>query len=117
MTPSSAGRPRDAFAFQVQRHAAGDQQRQLRRLAREAGEIRGGLDDLLEVVEDEKHLASGHVLDQDINRGPASLLDHTKHACHRRRDELRIAHRGERYEVDAVRRGGHAARGRASRKT
>ena len=101
----------DAFAFQVQRHAAGDQQRQLRRLAREADEI--GAASTCSKLSRTRGTCVRPCAGPGHHRGPASLL--TTPSTHATADATncgsRTAASGD--KVDAVRRGGHAARGRA----
>ena len=79
------------LAGDAQGGPAGDEDPQARRAARAARRSdRRRVDHLLEVVEDEQHLAVAQRLGDAVDHGPARLVGHADRARDRRRDELRV---------------------------
>ena len=79
----------------TERLPAGDEQIEIRAGGEQAGDIRGRLDHLLEIVQEEEHAPPGDVLGQAI---PGA-----EHTLGRRQDQVVIAQRRERHPPDAVR--------------
>jgi len=87
----------------VERRPGGREDLQAGRDPQEVGDERPGVDDLLEVVEDEQHLLAGQPFLEDLARCAPGGLGDPDRRRKSRGDEDRLAHRLERDEEDPVR--------------
>jgi hypothetical protein len=90
------------LARHVERGPARDDDRQPFPGPEEVGHDRTGIDDLLEVVEDEEGVSAGDPLGQEIPRAPRGCLDQTERPGDPRGDERGVADRLERDEPESV---------------
>ena len=90
------------LAVDAQRSPAGDEDPQARRAGEHLGQHRGRVDHLLEVVEDEQHLAVAQRLGDAVDHGPVRLVGHADRSSDGRRDQLPFTDRLQRDEPDPV---------------
>ncbi len=87
---------------QVQHDPAGDEDLQTGAAGQEVIERGGGLDHLLQVVQDEQRLARAQMRRELLDQGPVARVAQAERLGHRRHDESGIADRLQRDEADAV---------------
>ena len=116
-TASSSARGRSANTCSPETcsdPAAGHDHRQMRCLAREPCEFRCGVEDVLEVVDHQQHVAVREPADERRDRRLALRLGDAQRLGDRPRHELRIADRRQLDEGGAVRERGPATRASSS---
>ena len=85
----------DPLCGNVQRRAAGDEQRQAGCTGEQLGERRCGFEHVLEVVQHERRTSAAQVGDQRLERLPAGPFVEIERAADRPGDEVRVADRRE----------------------
>ena len=104
-TASSVGERIDGVEMlggDPQRNAARDEEPQLGAAAHKLGDIGRRVDDLLEVVEDEQHLAVADERDDAVGERALLRLLHVERRCERGEEAARVGHVGEPGERRAV---------------
>ena len=90
------------LAREVKRRAARDECLQIRCRGEKRANSRAGIEELLEVVEDEEEVLVAQVVLQRLGERLAGPFPHRKRLGDRRDEEMRIADRGEVDEEDSV---------------
>jgi hypothetical protein len=90
------------FPRNPQPDATGDQDLQTGTSDQEPDEQRGGLDDLLEVVQHQQHMVVPQGLDQALCEWATARLADTERLGDGRRHEVRLGERRQVHEADAV---------------